>query len=87
MCLHELEGFDQAQRLLHAAPHGKVVDAQVLHHPIWVNDEQTSAMEQEVRGGQSPSKDKHKELDAQFQPGSYRHQLGAELQHLVLLPK
>lgn len=58
MCLHELEGLHQAQRLLHAAPHGQVVDAQVLDDPVWINDEQTSGMEQEFREGKSHFKAK-----------------------------
>lgn len=64
MCLHELEGLDQAQRLVHAAPHGQVVDAQVLDDPVRVNDEQTSAMQQQFREDKSISKAKHKELGA-----------------------
>lgn len=51
VCLHELESLHQAQRLLHAAPHGQVIDAQVLDDPVWVDDEQTSAMEQQLREG------------------------------------
>lgn len=42
VCLHELEGLHQAQRLLHAAPHGQVIDTQVLDDPVWINDEQPS---------------------------------------------
>lgn len=87
VCLHKLEGLHQAQCLVHTAPHGQVVDAQVLDDPVWVNDEKTSAMEHEFREGKSCSKAKHKELDARFQwltPVNCNSQVtGISWEHLV----
>ena len=38
--LHELEGLDESQRLVHAAAHGEVIDGHLPDHALGVNNEQ-----------------------------------------------
>lgn len=47
--LHELECFHQPERLLHTATDGEIIDTQVLDDPVWIDDEETSVMQQEIK--------------------------------------
>lgn len=45
MCFHILECFHQAKGLFHTATDREIIDAQMFDDPIWINDEETSAIE------------------------------------------
>lgn len=71
MCFHILECFHQTEGLFHTTTNREIIDTQMLDDPIWINDEETSVIEQEFRNCKSRSKSKHKKLDELFQQGSY----------------